>query len=97
MPKSRKLGDLLRDPRFALHGPTEDPIEGEEAAWPGEAKISGRAVYAGRIEAIDGGPEGEQFVADIDSVVITRLDERAEKLVVEWWTPGEGRQRIERA
>ena len=29
MPGARKMADLLRDPRFALHGPITDPIERE--------------------------------------------------------------------
>jgi Pyridoxamine 5'-phosphate oxidase len=44
MPNSRKSVDLRRDPRFALHSATVDPVEGSEAEWPGEAKISGRAI-----------------------------------------------------
>src|SRR6201996_3182281 len=47
MPNARKGHDLLRDPRFALHGATVDPVEGQEASWPGEVKIAGRAVHAG--------------------------------------------------
>src|SRR5690349_21212543 len=49
MPNARKGADLRRDPRFALHSATVDPIEGSEAQWPGEAKISGRAIAAGPI------------------------------------------------
>jgi hypothetical protein len=29
-----------------LHSATIDPVEGAEAQWPDEAKISGRAIYA---------------------------------------------------
>ena len=47
MPNARKGTDLRRDPRFALHSATVDPVEGSEAHWPGEAKISGRAITAG--------------------------------------------------
>src|ERR1700746_1988195 len=47
MTGARKGADLHRDPRFALHGPTFHPEEGKEAAWPGEAKIAGRAVLGG--------------------------------------------------
>jgi hypothetical protein len=47
MPNARKGADLRRDPRFALHSATVDPVEGSEAQWPGEAKISGRAIAAG--------------------------------------------------
>jgi hypothetical protein len=93
MPNARKGADLRRDPRFALHSATVDPVDGAEAQWPGEAKISGRAVAAG---AITGGPEGDLFHADIAEVVHTHLDERATKLVVEWWTPGHGLRTVER-
>jgi hypothetical protein len=93
MPNARKGADLRRDPRFALHSATVDPIEGAEAQWPGEAKISGRAIAAG---PITGGPDGERFHADIAEVVHTHLNDKATMLVVEWWTPGHGLRRIER-
>jgi len=103
MPRSRKGADLRRDPRFALHSPTVDPVEGSEAQWPGEAKISGRVIAAGPIvagpfsEAPDGeGPHGARFHADIAEVVHTHLNEAATLLVVEWWTPTHGLRRIER-
>ena len=91
MPRSRKGADLRRDPRFALHSATVDPVDGAEAAWPGEAKIAGRAVVVS-----SGGEDGERFHADISEVVLTHLDEKATKLVVEWWTPSEGLRRVER-
>lgn len=95
MDGARKLADLRRDPRLAIHSPTVDPVEGDEASWPGEAKIAGRAIALGRIGG-DGQPEGEQFAVDIDSVVLTRLDADATRLVVDWWTPRGGRRRVER-
>jgi hypothetical protein len=93
MPNARKGADLRRDPRFALHSATVDPVEGSEAHWPGEAKISGRAIYAG---PMTGGSEGDRFYADIAGAVHTHLNERATMLVVEWWTPTHGLRRIER-
>jgi hypothetical protein len=91
---SRKSQDLRRDPRFALHGATVDPVEGSEANWPGEVKIAGRAVLAGPITE---GPDGDRFQADITEVVHTYLNEQATLLVVEWWTPTHGLQKLERA
>jgi hypothetical protein len=98
MPDSRKLADLKRDPRFALHGPTVHPVEGKEKEWPGEAKIAGRAIAAGSITSDEASeqPSGEMFVADITEVVYTHLDAEATKLVVESWTPGRGLRRVER-
>ena len=90
MPSARKGADLRRDPRFALHSATVDPVDGAEAQWPGEAKIAGRAVLTGT----DG---ADSFRADITEVVLTHLDEQATRLVVEWWTPQRGLQRAERA
>ncbi|MFZ0386534.1 MAG: pyridoxamine 5'-phosphate oxidase family protein [Solirubrobacteraceae bacterium] len=93
MPKARKGADLRRDPRFALHSATVDPVEGSEAQWPGEAKISGRAIAAGPITGAAG---GDRFCADIAEVVHTHLNEAATMLVVEWWTPTRGLRKIER-
>ena len=93
MPNARKGADLRRDPRFALHSATVDPVEGSEAQWPGEAKISGRATHVGPTTE---GPDGDRFYADIAEVVRTHLNVEATKLVVEWWTPTQGLRRIER-
>jgi hypothetical protein len=93
MLNARKGADLRRDPRFALHSATVDPIEGSEAQWPGEAKISGRAIVAGPITE---GPDGDQFHTDITEVVHTHLNEKATLLVVEWWTPTHGLRQVER-
>lgn len=93
MPNARKGADLQRDPRFAIHSATVDPVEGSEAEWPGEAKISGRAIAAG---AMTEESEGERFYGDINEVVHTHLNEAATMLVVEWWTPTHGLRRIER-
>jgi len=93
MPGARKGADLRRDPRFAVHSATFDPVEGAEAQWPGEAKISGQAIAAGPIPA---GSDADSFHADIAEVVHTHLNEKATMLVIEWWTPGQGLQRIER-
>jgi len=93
MPAARKGADLRRDPRFAMHSATVDPVEGAEAQWPGEAKISGRAIASGPLTE---GPDGERFYADIAEVVYTHLNEQATMLVIEWWTPTHGLRRIDR-
>jgi Pyridoxamine 5'-phosphate oxidase len=105
MANARKGADLQRDPRFALHSATIDPVEGSEAQWPGEAKISGRALAVrpaderadgvGEADGNEGG-DGDRFRADIDDVVHTHLNASATMLVVEWWTPVQGLRRIER-
>jgi Pyridoxamine 5'-phosphate oxidase len=79
MPDSRKLADLKRDPRLALHSPSVDPPEDDPGAWVGEAKISGRAV-----------PTEDEFMVDITEVALTYLDDG---LVIESWHPGRGHAR----
>jgi hypothetical protein len=93
MANARKGADLRRDPRFALHSATVDPVEGSEAQWPGEAKISGRAIAASPTAEPS---DGDRFRADIAEVVHTHLNEKATMLVVEWWTPAGGLRRLER-
>jgi nitroimidazol reductase NimA-like FMN-containing flavoprotein (pyridoxamine 5'-phosphate oxidase superfamily) len=93
MANARKGADLKRDPRFALHSATIDPVKGSEAQWPGEAKISGRAVA---IEATGEQSGSDHFRAEIAGVVHTHLNEQATLLVVEWWTPSQGLRQIER-
>ncbi|MFI9383155.1 pyridoxamine 5'-phosphate oxidase family protein [Kutzneria sp. NPDC052558] len=89
MPRARKGVDLRRDPRFALHSATVDPVDGAEKDWPGEAKIAGRAI-------LHEGKDSDRFVVDVTEVVHTHLNEAATLLVVEWWTPSAGFRRVER-
>src|SRR5687768_2230285 len=93
MPGARKGADLLRDPRFALHGPTVDPPEGQPSGWPGEAKVAGRAVLVGDVE---GEVPGQLFRAELDEVVLTRLTDAGDRLLIEVWRPGVPLRRIER-
>jgi len=59
MPGAVKALDLRRDPRLAIHGPTNDPPSRKPAGWKGEAKISGRAVE------VDSTVEADRFHIDI--------------------------------
>src|SRR3979490_111744 len=58
MPGAVKALDLRRDPRIAIHGPTEDPPSGAPAAWKGEAKIAGTATE------VESGSSAHRFVID---------------------------------
>ena len=101
--QSLKMLDLRRDPRFALHSGTGDA---EPAAWKGDAKIAGRAeeiAEPGRIAAIQAAGGGQAppgpshlFRADIHEVVVTRVGDPPDHLVIEVWREGEGVRRIER-
>lgn len=93
IPNAREGADLRGDPRFARHGATVDPVEGAEAQWPGEAKISGRAIAD---EPTTIGADGDRFHADAAEVVHTHLNGEATMLVVNWWRPTHGLRRIER-
>lgn len=90
MPRAVKAIDLQRDPRIAIHGPTEDPPSGRPAAWVGEAKIAGTAT---EVEA--DGP-AHRFVIDINEAVITHLNAAGDRLVVESWSPARGLRTFER-
>ena len=92
MPDSAKLRDVRRDPRLAVHSPTEDPPSEAPAEWPGEAKIAGRAVEIGPEDPAEAG----RFVLDVSEVVLTHLDEGAEHLVIESWRPERGFRRVMR-
>jgi hypothetical protein len=90
MPGAVKALDLRRDPRVAIHGPTDDPPEANAVGWKGEAKIAGTATE------VDSGSTAHRFLIDIREAVITRLNERGDRLVVESWTPDRGYGIIER-
>ena len=95
MPGSRKLYDLERDPRLALHSPTDDPPPGDPRGWPGEAKLAG---FAREVDFTNPPVEGgRRFRLDITEAVLTRLNAAGDKLVIESWHPGEGTQRRERS
>lgn len=94
MPDSRKSVDLARDPRLALHCTSDDPPS-DPTKWPGDAKISGRAVAADDPEATQGvsGEEeggGARYRIDITEVVLTRVGDPPDHLVVQVWTPDGG-------
>lgn len=90
MPRAVKAIDLQRDPRIAVHGPTEDPPSGRPAAWAGEAKIAGTAT-----EVKSDGP-AHRFVIDLNEAVLTHLNAAGDRLVVESWSPSRGLRTFER-
>ena len=93
MTRARKGIDLRRGPRFALRSASDDPAEGDERSWLGDAKIAGTAIQAGPLAD---GPDGDLFHAGITEVVLTHLDDAATKPVIESWTPARGLRRFER-
>ncbi len=102
MPDSLKALDLRRDPRLALHSATVDPELVE-----GDARISGLAVEAtdaGAMTALvegdarheDGAPAGHVFRVDVTELMLIKIGDPADHLVIESWHEGRGVERIER-
>jgi Pyridoxamine 5'-phosphate oxidase len=96
--QARKARDLQRDPRFALHGGSEDPPE-----WSGDAKLAGVAeeiTDPDRVREISGGkaPPGPMhlFRLDLREVSTVELDDERKALVIEVWTPERGVRRMKR-
>ncbi len=67
---------------MALHSQSADPPEENPTAWPGEAKIAGKAT-----ELDPGGDPGGGYQVDITDVVLTHLDG---ELRIDHWTPDRG-------
>lgn len=91
-----KARDLQRDPRYALHSGSIDP-----PAWEGDAKVAGLAeeiTDPERVLAINGGEVGPShlFRLDVREVVVVRLNDAHDKMVIESWHEGRGYSRMER-
>ena len=96
--RSLKALDLLRDPRFALHSGSADPPD-----WTGDAKLAGNAEEVTDPErkvaiiGADASPDSSHlFRAEITELVVVRLGEPADHLVIETWHVGRGVTRSER-
>lgn len=94
MPGARKLDDLLRDPRLAIHGATidQDLVEGD-------AKLAGTAIAteSSRYVEATGQPVSAGaavFTVDLDLVVLTRVE--GDELVIDRWTPRGGHRLVSR-
>ena len=91
MAGSLKALDLRRDPRLALHCPTEDAPEADPTSWLGDAKMAGRGVEVSEPDAGDG---SHRFRIDVTEVVLTTVG--GNHLVIRSWHPGRGVERRER-
>ena len=81
-----KALDLMRDPRFALHSGSPDP-----ATWRGDAKIAGRAE-----DVTAPGATSHRFRLDIIELVVVRLGDPADHIVIEAWHAGRGLSSLRR-
>jgi pyridoxamine 5'-phosphate oxidase-like protein len=100
MAGSRKVADVRRDPRVALHSAMAD-----ETMPLGDAKLSGRALEVTNLDRFrqltgrDDAPRIDftMFELDLTGVAITRLGgDPPDHLVIESWTPERGYQHLER-
>jgi hypothetical protein len=102
MPGSRKALDLRRDPRLALHSPPVD-----EQLSEGDARITGRAVEVAEPGAMEslvegddrhegGAPPGHVFRVDVTELMLLKVGDPADHLVIETWHAGRGVNRVER-
>ncbi len=89
---SRKLADVRRDPRVAIHSPTPDATTDE---WPGDAKLAGVLVDVPP-PAEDASSGAGYFRLDVTEVVVTSLNEARDRLLVTSWHPGRGLQQVVR-
>ncbi|HEU0073151.1 MAG TPA: pyridoxamine 5'-phosphate oxidase family protein [Dehalococcoidia bacterium] len=98
MPGARKLADLARDPRLALHCTSDDPPD-DPTLWSGDAKLSGRAIEVDDPERLksmgDGSGDDEEstgdvpgylFRVDISEVVLTKVGDPPDHLAIGVWT-----------
>ena len=85
MARSLKALDLRRDPRLALHCPTEDAPEADPASWLGDAKIAGRGVEVTDPAPADG---SHRFSIDVNEVVLTTVG--GDHLIIRSWHPDRG-------
>lgn len=99
MPNAVKALDLQRDPRFAVHSGSQNPDQG----WKGDAKFAGRVEEIcddARKRAVvgDNAPPGplHLFRCDITELVVVRLGDPADHLVIDSWREGQEPKRIKR-
>lgn len=94
MDGSRKLADVRRDPRIAVHSPTLDPPS--EGQWLGDAKFAGRVVETPP-PAEGAQPGAGYFRIDVTEIALTYVGTPADHLVIESWHEGTGWRRHTRA
>ena len=96
--RARKAIDLQHDPRYALHSGSDEPDD-----WQGDAKVAGvveEITDEARVRELNGeaGANGPShlFRLDVREASFVALNDARNGIVVRWWTPEAGEQRLER-
>ncbi|MEZ4502179.1 MAG: pyridoxamine 5'-phosphate oxidase family protein [Dehalococcoidia bacterium] len=105
MPNSMKGRDLLRDPRFALHGA---PLDLELTEF-GDARIAGRAIEvsdpdelaafwraSGHADSSEGGSSMEALVFRCDIEDASLVTVEGDELVIDSWRAGHPPRQVRR-
>jgi hypothetical protein len=87
MAGAQRAADLRRDPRVAIHCPTEDPPDEDPARWLGDGKFAARAIEV----------EPHRFRLDVEQVVLTRVAPGAQELEITTWRPTSGTDIVRRS
>jgi hypothetical protein len=93
MPDSLKAKDLLRDPRFALHGATID----KDVAEP-DVKLAGRAVVVegqAKEKFAESAPPGPFHLFRLDITEMSSLEPVVDHLELNIWREGRGVEMVE--
>jgi hypothetical protein len=94
MPNSPKVRDLAADPRFALHSGSHEPD-----VWAGDSKFAGTVIEVtdpdvkrAYVAVAGTAPPGDfhLYRTDITEIVVIRLGDPPDHLVVRRWTPERG-------
>ena len=96
MPRARKIDDLRRDPRCALHSaPIDEELKGGDAKLDCVAREMSKADTKGWL-ATTGHPTGDGvgFVLHVIGATLTRVTDGS--LIVETWSPSFGARTIMR-
>lgn len=92
MSGSRRVADLKRDDRLAIHSGSDEPD-----SWSGDAKIHGRGILvtdpqrkAALVGDLEQEPPGEFDVVEVDlgEVSMVSLSPDKEALIIRTWRPG---------
>jgi len=100
MPDSRRIADLRRDPRLAIHSGSDEP-----EVWTGDAKVSGTGTlvtdeatkdwYRGELSEA---PPGDFDLVEVDLAEVTLVQLSPDKgaLLITTWRPGAPMRTVQR-